>query len=394
MRKRIVDVINFNADASCLSSAKWLSILEKQESSLLFQWLQNYVTYQKKICLGFTAATISDLANFNPECIELINNNRSIFEILLRPYSHDMGLLRSSTGFEKNLYYGKKVIEKEFSSYIPYYLPPEFMLTNEQLYLLHQHQVQGTFIKPMRFNKEIKSRIPTHPYTVKGLYDSQLNCISFNEFSYHAYLRSIQLFDNSWNDLLISQEDDITFSWRDGESAFFLDQTVEREAHWLKEEHAQIDRLHLSECLPTISFDQRSQHSDNHYEYYPVHSISPWMREMKMMGFISRLQNLETKLTHLSKGEMFWWLQAINSDILSAIEKNSPVIQIKNSVNDISTEEYFIWRSERGMEGEEILSMLEFGINSEKIINYIDNASSAHIIKLKNRVAYLNKLDL
>ena len=116
------------------------------------------------------------------------------------------------------------------------------------------------------------------------------------------------------------------------------------------------------------------------------------MREMKMMGFISRLQQLETRVEQFSFAEKCWWLQVINSDILSAIEKNSPLIYIKSSVDAADTEEYYIWRSERGMEGEEILSMLEFGIDSGHIQNYLKNCSAAHMIKLNARVGYLQGL--
>ena len=82
----------------------------------------------------------------------------------------------------------------------------------------------------------------------------------------------------------------------------------------------------------------------------------------------------------------------INSDILSAIEKNSPLIHIKSNVDSSATEEYYIWRSERGMEGEEILSMLEFGINSLHIQDYLKNCSAPHMIKLNARVNYLQGL--
>ena len=392
MKKVLVDIVNFNADASCLASAKWLSYLEGGESSVLFAWLNNYVKHQKKVSLGFTGATISDIKSFNPEAIALINAHKDLFEIILRPYSHDMGLLRSTKGFEENLKIGINVIEQEFGTYTPYYLPPEFMLTNEQLYLLSASNIKGTFIKPLRFNKEIKSRIPTVPYYIKGLYDSTLECISFNEFSYHAYLKSIQLFDNTWNELILSQEEDLIFSWRDGESSFFLNDTALREGHWLANESNEIERCFLRDSLPKISFIKNEALAENAYHYYPVHSITPWMREMKMMGFISRLQQLETRIEQFSFVEKCWWLQVINSDILSAIEKNSPLIHIKSNVDASATEEYYIWRSERGMEGEEILSMLEFGIDAGHIQNYLKNCSAAHMVKLNARVNYLQGL--
>jgi hypothetical protein len=75
--------------------------------------------------------------------------------------------------------------------------------------------------------------------------------------------------------------------------------------------------------------------------------------------------------------------------ILSAIEKNSPLIHVKNQPTDTDTQEHFIWRSERGMEGEEMVSMLEFGIESNQIQNYLKNCSASHILKLNARISYL-----
>jgi hypothetical protein len=392
MIKKVIDIVNFNADASCLASSKWLSFLEGGVDSVLYQWLQNYVKYQKKVSLGFTGATISDIKSFNSVSIDLINQHRDLFEIILRPYAHDMGLLRSKMGFEENLNMGRAVIEQEFQTYTPYYLPPEFMLTNEQIFILHANAVKGTFIKPLRFSKEIKSRIPTVPYYIKGLYDTTVECISFNEVSYHAYLKTIQLFDNSWNEAILAQPEAMVFSWRDGESPFFLNDTAQREAYWLEHESTDIARCFLSECLPQLTFEQNESLPENSYHYYPVHSITPWMREMKMMGFISRLQQLETRLPTFTAQEKYWWLQVINSDILSAIEKNSPLIHVKNQPTDTDTQEHFIWRSERGMEGEEIVSMLEFGIDHDDISHYINNTKNPHITKLSARIAYLTGL--
>ena len=166
--KNLVDVVNLNADASCLSSKWWMEMLQGGKSSYFCQWLGAYITLKKKVSLGITGATVSDVASFNPEAIDLINANRGIFEIILRPYAHDIGLLRTKVGFEKNLEFGIKALKKEFGHYTNYFLPPEFMLTNEQLYELTKAGVEGTFINPVRFKKEIKLRLPSKPYMIKG----------------------------------------------------------------------------------------------------------------------------------------------------------------------------------------------------------------------------------
>ena len=81
MARYLVDVVNFNADASCLSSTEWLKILDGGSNSKLCRWLQLYVRHQKKVVLGFPGATIADIAQNNPEGIDLINQHENIFEI-------------------------------------------------------------------------------------------------------------------------------------------------------------------------------------------------------------------------------------------------------------------------------------------------------------------------
>ena len=111
---RLIDVVNFNADASCLSSQEWLRILDGGKKSDFYIWLELYVTFNKKINLGIVGASLCDIAHYCPEAIELIKSNESIFNILIRPFSHDNALLRSRDSFLVNLHYGIKVTKKYF----------------------------------------------------------------------------------------------------------------------------------------------------------------------------------------------------------------------------------------------------------------------------------------
>src|SRR6266516_272399 len=128
--KRMVDVVNFNADASCLSSSSWLAMLQNGDGSLMVQWLRLYVKYGKKVTLGFPGSTVADIVIHNPEAINLINSHPDIFEIVLRPFAHDIALLRLGKGFAVNFESGCRVIMNEFCQVTPWFLPPEFMLTN------------------------------------------------------------------------------------------------------------------------------------------------------------------------------------------------------------------------------------------------------------------------
>ena len=100
MTKIVVDIVNFNADASCLSSSIWLDALQGGTNSKICQWLELFVRNNKKVSLGFTGSTLADIKKFNPDAINIINEKKDIFEIILRPWSHDISLYRTD-----NLYY-------------------------------------------------------------------------------------------------------------------------------------------------------------------------------------------------------------------------------------------------------------------------------------------------
>jgi len=392
--KTLVDVVNLNADASCLSSNWWLKMLDGGKASYFCKWLRCYVDQEKKISLGVTGATISDIAGFNPEAIELINKHRDIFEIILRPFAHDIALLRTKEGFELNLEAGIKTIEKEFGSYTPYFLPPEFMLTNEQIKILSEHNIEGTFINAGRFKKEIKERLPEEPYIVKGIFGSELKCIPFESNLTHLYLKSIHYYSSkSWNNYFLEHKSDsCLYMWRDGESSFFLPDGNEREKTWLKEESKKIERVFLSEQTESVNYKLNRYLKEKHYHYYPVHSFMAWMRESRMLGYIMNVQEFERKLASLTKEETAIWMLLINSDILSAVEKDSPEITILKNAGDKEEIKYTIWRCERGLEGEEWLNILRYGLSDKTVKSYLDKSPSKQISKYQNRVSYLNRI--
>ena len=389
----LIDVVNLNADASCLSSEQWIKMLQGGKNSYFYQWLKVYVDGNKKISLGITGSTASDVASFNPEAIEFINQHKDIFEIILRPYSHDIALMRSTKGFLLNLETGMKVLQKEFSNVTAFYLPPEFMLTNEQVQLLSEKKVEGTFINALRFKPEIRQRLPEHPYIVKGLFDAQLKCIPFESKLTSAYLNAIHFYDSSyWNEVFTQRRHDYYFSWRDGESSFFVPDGNNREATWLEGEDKEIQRVFISEIINNLTFDNNANLKENHYHYYPIHSFSAWMKEFRMLGFIGKLQELETSVEQMSNEETALWLQVINSDILSAIEKDSPSIKIKAGKYSDEITEHTIWRCERGMEGEEYLELLHQLKNKKDIKPYLEKSNNPHIQKINSRITYLLKL--
>jgi hypothetical protein len=394
MTKFVVDVVNFNADASCLSSKWWLKTLSGGKNSYLCQWLGVYIASKKKVCLGIMGATIADISTKNKEAINLINENPDIFEIILRPFSHDIALLRNRDSFQYNLEMGIKTLHQEFGDYTPFYLPPEFMLTNEQVHQLYELKVEGIFINPNRFKTEIKSRIPEFPYQIRGIFDSILPCIPFNGELTQGYLEGIHYFNASrWNKSLNSDPEKISFSWRDGESSFFLPQGNQREKVWLTEEDSSIARIFLCEAIQKTDFKNQSKPLlKRHYRHYPVHSFTAWMKEFRMMGFVQRLFYNERSFNHYTDLQKHIWLQVINSDILSAIEKDSPRILILENPDSENKMEHIIWRSERGVEGEELMSILESTLEGGDPPKINAASDQYHLTKLSCRISYLSKL--
>ncbi len=246
---RVVDIVNFNADASCLAAATWLGMLQGGAESQLCRWLGLYVSKQRKVVLGFVGSAIADMAVINPEAIELVNRHTEVFEMPLRPFAHDIALLRSTRGFGTNLSLGMQTIAREFKNVVGYFLPPEFMLTSSQVAHLSSLGIRGTFINSARFKGELQGRIPTTPYVLEGVLGARINCIPCVGELTDAYLQSIHFYGGeAWNDAVMRRDTEgVTYSWRDGESCFLLPDSIAREAAWLDDESSEIERRHLSE---------------------------------------------------------------------------------------------------------------------------------------------------
>lgn len=388
----LVDVVNFNADASCLSSANWLNMLEGGAESQFMRWLDFYVKFGRKVVLGFTGATIADMATFNPDSVAFINAHPDVFELIIRPFTHDIGLLRSRSGFLLNLDYGYKAVSREFDAVTSYFLPPEFMLTNEQIALLYAREIKGVFINPSRFSRDVMHRIPTLPYRVTGVLGSQLDCIPFHSELTGHYLDALHRFDCfKWNDTLSAQGGDVLFSWRDGESSFLFPSGLERESYWLEQQCDAIERSHIKGL--NVSFESNFPGRKDSYCSYPVHSFFAWMQEFRMLGYLDRLGLLERSLESFTPEQVYLWLLTINSDILSAIEKKSPQVRIRERNTDDTLIDYTVQRSERGFEGEEYLVILEHALREGFLPDYFSKSNASHMIKLRGRIEYLARLD-
>ena len=353
----LVDLVNFNADASCLSTTAWLRALDGGAKSTMCRWLELYVAQDKKIALGFTGATIADMRALNPEALELTRANPHVFEPIVRPFSHDISLLRGRDAFRLNLELGMRAAERELGKVQPFYLPPEFMLTNEQVALLAERGIGGVAVNAARFSSELQWRIPDQPYELKGVGGAFLRCLPVQGALTQAYLDALHLWDATpWNSALRDGSRSLTVAWRDGESALLIPDGLERERVWLAGESG-VARAHLGEI--DVTYCGPKQLAEHAYHSYPVHSFTAWMKEFRMLGYVTRLRQLEDHVGDFDDDELALWLQAINSDVLSAVEKSSPIVTLKRAASGDEQLDFMIHRSERGFEGEECLVLLE-----------------------------------
>jgi len=370
----LIDVVNFNADASCLPSAKWLKCLEGGENSLFMQMLKNYVRFSRKVNLGLVGATIKDIAFFNPEAIDYINDHPDVFQLLARPFAHDSPLLRLPDGFRYNLEKGLRCIHNYFSNVSNYYLPPEIMLTGEQIRILKEFDIQCIFLHKNRYNESIRKHIPDMPFMLHGVLNTQMWCIPFAEGELEKkYLSAIHgvTTPDVWCEEIDRRSSSDFFLWRDGESCLLLPLGVDHEAMIFEAELiAGVKRKFLSE----ISFEANDTTKESAaLRYFPLHSMKPWLNEMKLYWFVSRVRDIEKVISSLPDSHRLFWLLIINSDILSSVEKNPPIIDVGENVFNVDRGN-FLWdgvipirekrqvilkRSERAGEGEDYLAYID-----------------------------------
>jgi len=381
MTKTVVDIVNFNADASCLSSSIWLDALQGGTNSKICQWLELFVRNNKKVSLGFTGSTLADIKKFNPDAINIINEKKDIFEIILRPWSHDISLYRTDSLFIFNVELGIRTIKSEFESVSNFYLAPEFMITSRQVELISKMAIEAIFINPDRYQNDIKRRIIPTPHIVYGTSESTIKCIAIHGRTTQKYLSSCQLNDPKiWDKFIQDFPDDLIFSWRDGESFLLIPDGLSREEYLLQGESDNINRNKLQSL--EINYEDSSLYDRSFYKSYPIHSFTAWIKEMKMMWYVDRIRKIENNFSKLSDLQITLLLQLINSDILASVEKISPKIKLK--IKGV-IEDFIIYRSERGFEGEDYLQLIDDP-------NF-RNDSAPHIKKLIARHEYLKAMN-
>jgi hypothetical protein len=389
--KTLIDIVNFNADASCLPADTWLEALKGGELSLFRRWLSLYIERGKRLVLGLTGATIADLACFNPESLALIRANRDIFQIIARPFAHDVALLRTPRGFARNIEFGIRTLEKEFGGFESFFLPPEFMLTTEQIGLLWEQRLLGTFINAERYSEPQRDRIPASPYRLSGPFGIELACVPVAGRLTRGYLSAHDHLDaDAWNRGIIADPETEVRVWRDGESWLLIPQGLEREAIWLDHEDPAIRRAFLH-VPPTAALPAPEHFGRVTYRSYPLHSLEAWLKELKMLRYVRRIEEIEMHVDSLDADATALWLLSINSDILSSVEKRPITKRMKAIGTDNLFFETILHRCERGFEGAEYLALLERQIAGGDI-GWLHTSPAAHMAKARARWAYCRRL--
>jgi hypothetical protein len=391
---QLLDIVNFNPDASCLTSARWLEALDGGRDSEMCRWLRIYVEQGRPISLGMTGAGLADMAGANPEAVDLVREHPEVFEILLRPFSHDVAMLRSRAGFARNLELGRRTLEATVGRASDCFLPPEFMVTNSQVTFLASQGVRATFVNPSRFEPARRARIPTHPYRIRGVLDGQLLCIPVDGDLTRAYLDALHRWEAMpWNQAVDECEKPVAVCWRDGESIFFVPDGVAREAALVAGEAREIERTTAAALVDGC--EDLPPPEDEVSASYPVHPFTDWFRESRMFGYLRRVERAEEQLSTMAPKALAYWLQAINSDILSAIEKDFPRITVRTHPPGAPEGRLIPWvipRSERGLEGEEALELLERSLAGEAVEDILEAGSTPGLRKLRGRARFVSEL--
>ena len=374
----ICDVVNFNADASCLEYNEWLKIIRGGKKSIFCKWLQLYVKNKRKVNLGLTGFTILDLLRYNPESINYINDNNDVFQIIIRTLSHDCSSLRISKIFELNLILGKNLILKTFKNVCLDYLPSEFMFNNSFAESLVKEEINSIWILPSRFDKKFKFN--NRVYKLDSFIESNIVCNIFDSELTDFYLKLIQKNENHY----INIKREISLQWRDGESIFFLPDSLERETDYL-----------VGTGFMNSFFVSEYKQSQNKLIldkiFYPPHPLNSWIGNFESLELINRTIFFENKLNLESKESIFSFLCLINSDINSSIAKPNPTFNLKDLKNG-QIVNFTLNRTDRWIEGEFFLWLFENECFNDEFHDKILSSNFKYKEKYLNRFFQFCKL--
>jgi len=400
----LIDIVNFNSDASCLSSYKWMKSLGGGKNSRLCKMLDNYIRFKRKVNVGFTGMTVKDMACFNPEATEKINNHPEVFQILLRTYSHDLSPLRDNKGFVLNLDMGLSAIKSNFKNTTDIFLQNEIIVRNRGIEELARKGIRAIFINRDKYGPDLKFRIPRQSFYFYGINDAKMLTIPFSEnltFAYLAQLHGAEPF-SLWRKLI--ERDNTNILWRDGESALLFPGGIELEGKLFERERdSKIQTAHISEKMNDFCKCAEKKPQAYQVKHFPGYPLTHWLSDFKMFSIFQTIGIVERDIDKCSPLLQRLWTMGISSDIFSSgkmsirIKVHKDVFKV--SEDDISWEgvvadrkraELMLLRAEKYFEAEQCLDLLtkllNENISESEFVSIVQKSQDPYFKKIYSRV--------
>lgn len=304
---KILDCVNFNPDASCLSSSIWMETLTDKQNGFL-QWVTSIADNGNSVVFGMCGSVLADISKYCPTAIKVFCDCPEVFSFACRPFSHDLSYMRTAEGAYANLELGVKALKYFDLNLIDLYMPPEFMVTTRDLLNLKKLGISTVLLNPKRFpdiNLSRSTRLRINSPNI------QMTALSCNEGLTESYLKILHGFDYVEK---VAASPSVQVIWRDGESWLFAPGGLKNEITWenFKKEH--FVSCNYSEIISELPICE--------IEMYPRHNLEAWSGQFKLVDYVRTVQNIEENMDYLKLDDLNAWLYLINSDILSSVEKD------------------------------------------------------------------------
>ena len=326
----MLDLINFNGDASCLPHSVFLKYIE---DGSFYSWLQLFDKYSHHAAFGMTGMSLLDVISSSDNLSISSINSSPYLHCINRPYSHSLSIRMPSALSDLNILLGIFIYQKSFSSNSSCYLPPEFSLRSSSLQLLYKLHIDKVFhASPSYFSRDQSN--PSNDFLRIDLPDgSSVFSFCIHHSATHSYLRTIQLLVPYSPSKLL---------WRDGESSLLIPDGNRREDYFL----SSLDQPFLSpsDFLSSLSHDPFV------VEHYPLRSYQPWIGDYSNEWFFEISTNLfQRSLTHtrLDLKFVLLLLMSHSSDLLASVSKEHVSIQLKDIEYPHSISTHTILRDSR-----------------------------------------------
>lgn len=333
----MLDLINFNADASCLPRHTWRHCLS---SGQFHNHIQSYSLTSQPFLIGFTGLTLVDISLHSPATLDLLNNSPNIRHVV-RPLVHSLPKGMSLNLRHLNIVLGYAILLRLINRDLiePAYLPPEFFFRVDEIPSLHSVGCKYLFHCIHRSNMEKRPYSGLQICTLNSPDGSSLQSIQLDSSFSHAYLSSLQLHH--------ALDDQHGILWRDGESPLLIPNGIDRE------------RWFLSNSGPRTTFQQYLSiplHAPPvSLGYYPLSPLAPWTGDQSNFWFYEIASSLRDSYNlnkPLSPLQVLLVLFSYSSDLVASAAKIDVQIRLKHDPQSDSTFAYTIHRDQRAAEAE------------------------------------------